>query len=92
MSHVGVMSAKVSKFKQAHTFATPAGPFGGCWETACVCVCFALRGFEVRTKVQEFRDFQNPGTDLKTHTCASAPRADLPSTSEHSQSEILDSQ
>lgn len=63
MSQAGVMSAKVSKFKRAYTFAdTCGGPLGARWEMACVRVRFMLRGFEVRLKVQEFRDFQHPGT------------------------------
>lgn len=30
---------------------------------------FVLQGFEVRMKVQEFMDFQHPGTDWETHFC-----------------------
>lgn len=90
MSHVGIMSAKVSRFKRAYTFAdTCRGGFwgGGGRETACVRVCASERasGFEVRMKVQEFVDFQRPrnqreNTHLYTRTCEDtlvAPRGFL---------------
>lgn len=76
MSHVGIMSAKVSKFERAYTLAdTRRGPLGGVGRRRVLVCTLCASGFEVGMKVREFRDFQHPGTNTHpyTRTCEDLP-------------------
>lgn len=68
------MSAKVSKFKRAYTLAdTRRGPLGGVGRRRVLVCALCASGFEVGMKVQEFRDFQHPGTNTHSYTYEDLP-------------------